>query len=238
MQDSSFSRLVGALVSPSSTFENIRERPTWVVALLVLLLGVGSLGLVVHQRTDYGEVTTRSLEAQGRLNSMPEDQVERIVDMQERFGAVGAGIGTVFAGVIFLVFAVFYWVAFRLMGSELTYKQSLATFVHGMLPVVVYSVLAILVLLGRGDLSYEEITARDFLASHLGVLAPEGSGLVLRSFLTGLDFFGLWSVVLLTLGYRTVARVSTATAGTVAVVFWLLGLGLRVGLAWLGTGGA
>ena len=237
MADKSFSRLAGALVSPEPTFEKIGKRPTWLVAWLVLLLGIGLLGLVVHEKTDYREVTTRALEARGQIDTMSEDQIERVVEMQERFGAVGAGAGALFAGALFCLLALFYWVVFRLLGSELTYKQSLATYVHGYLPLAVHALLAVLVLWGRGDLSYEEITARDFLASHLGVFAPEDSGLVLRSFLTGIDFFTLWSVVLLAIGYRVVAKVSAVTAGVVATVFWLLALGLRVGVTWLGTGG-
>lgn len=237
MTDNGFSRLAGALVSPGSTFENIGKRPTWVVAWLVLVLSIGLLGFVVHEKTDYQEVTTRALEARGQIDTMSEDQIEGVVGMQERFGAVGAGVGAVFAGALFFLFAVFYWMVFRLMGSELTYKQSLATYVHGALPLVVYVLLVVVVLWGRGDLSYEEITARDFLASHLGVFTPEDSGLVLRSFLTGIDFFALWSVALLAVGYRIVANVSAMTAGVVATVFWLLALGLRVGVAWLSTGG-
>jgi hypothetical protein len=236
--DNSFGRLAGALVSPGSTFESISKKPTWLVALLVLMLSAGALGLVVHEKTNYQEVTTRALEARGRLGTMSGEQVDQVVEMQERFGAVGAGVGALVAGILYCVIAVFYWMVFRLMGSELTYKQSLATYVYGSLPMVLYVALAILVLSGRGELSYEEITARDFLASHLGFLAPAGSGLVLRSFLTGIDFFALWSVVLLAIGYRIVARVSATTAGVVVTLFYLVSLGVRVGFTWLGAGGA
>lgn len=238
MTDNSLGRLVGALVSPSSTFKNIGERPTWVVALLVLVLSAGFLGFVVHEKTDYREVTTRTLEARGQLDSIPEEQLEQGVEFQERFGAIFAPVRALILGGVYCLIAVFFWVAFRLTGSELTYKQSLATFVHGELPFVLFALLAAFTLWGRGDLPYLELAAGDFLASHLGVFTPEGSGVVLRSFLTGIDFFAVWSVALMTIGYRTVARVSTTTAGTVAVGIWLLRLGFRVGLTWLGTGGA
>ena len=36
MEESSFGRLVGVLVSPAKTFKAIGEKPTWVLALLVL----------------------------------------------------------------------------------------------------------------------------------------------------------------------------------------------------------
>ena len=38
MNDSSFGRLIGVLVAPGKTFRSIAERPTWVVAPLVLLV--------------------------------------------------------------------------------------------------------------------------------------------------------------------------------------------------------
>lgn len=234
MTDNSFGRLAGALVSPRRTFESIETRPTWLVALLVLILGVGSLGLAVHQRTDYRESLTRSLEARG-IDSMSEYWIEQGVEMAERFGALNASLQALLVGGLFCLFAVFYWGVFHLRGSDLTYKQSLATCVHGALPLVVYWLLAALVVLSRGDLSYEKLSARDFLPSHLGVFAPEGAGMLLRSFLTGIDVFALWSVILLILGYRVVAKVSTVTVGVVVTVFWLLGL--RVGFAWLGAGG-
>jgi hypothetical protein len=139
--------------------------------------------------------------------------------------------------VLFCLFAVFYWVAFRLMGSTLTYRQSLATCVHGASPLVVYWLLAALVVLGRGSLTYEALSTRDFLPLNLnlGVFAPEGASVFLRSFLVGFDVFTLWSVALLTLGYRVVAKISTVSAAVVVAVFWLLGL--QVCFAGLGVGG-
>jgi hypothetical protein len=234
--DNSFGRLVGALVSPGSTFESISKRPTWFVAWLVLVLCVTALSFSMHQRTDYREVVERSAQAFGA--EIPADQLERQVEMRERFGGIGAPIGGIVAGIVFCVLALVYWVAFKLFGSEITYKQSLATFVHASLPGAVFMLLAIPVVLGGGDLTYQQLMTRDVLASNLGFLAPEGAGIAVHSLLAGIDFFALWSVVLVALGYRIVARVSTGLATGVAVVFYLLGLGLRVGMAVVFSGGA
>lgn len=236
MTDNSFSRLVGVLVAPGRTFESISKRPTWAVALVALLLATTVLGWVVHQHTDYHEMTTRAMEARGR--EVTADQLERIVSFQERFGVYLLGFQAVVVAVVFLLFALLYWVVFRLVGSELTFKVGLSTLLHGSVPAVVYCLLAAVVLMGQGDLTYVQVTTRDFLASNLGFLAPADGGIVLRTLLTGIDFFGLWSVVLLAIGYRITARVTSATASGVAIAMWLLGLGLRVGFTWLGQGGA
>lgn len=231
MTDSSFGRLFGVLVSPQPTFTSIRNRPTWLVVLVVLLLCLVALGWAMHERTDYREVVTRSMEAFGGADQVPPDRLESQIEMREQLGGVFAALGAVVAGVIYLVLAAIYLVAFRLFGSELTYKQSLSTFLHGIVPMAVYCLLAAPLILQGGDLSYEQVMTRNVLASNLSFLAPEGASMALKSFLIGLDFFALWTVVLLTIGYRIVARVSTALAAGTAVFLFLLGLGLRVGMA-------
>jgi hypothetical protein len=68
------------------------------------------------------------------------------------------------------------------------------------------------------------------LASSLRPLAPEDSPVV-ASLLGNLDFFTIWSVVLLILGYRASARVSTQTATTVVLVLWGLWVLGKAGFA-------
>lgn len=238
MTDNSFSRLAGALFAPGKTFASIAQRPTWLVAWLVLVLCVTGLTLAMHERTDYREVVVRTLEAFGGVDQIPADQLEQRIEGRERFGGIGAPINGLFAGGIFCLLALIYWVAFKMFGSELTYKQSLATFVHAGLPGAIFMLLAIPVVLGGGDLSYEQLMTRDVLASNLGFLAPGDASIALKSLLMGIDFFALWSLVLAIIGYRIVARVSTGLAGGIAVTLFLIGLGLRVGLAVLFSGGS
>lgn len=233
MTDNSFGRLAGALFAPGKTFESIAQRPTWVVAWLVLVLALGVLGGVVNNRTDYGEMMRRGPQA----DSMTAEEIDQAAEFMGKFGPAVVVVQTVVFGCLFLFFALLYWVGFRMMGSELTFKQGLSTYLYAAAPMVVYCLLASLLLLGRSELSFEELQARDFLASHLGVFASEDTGLVLRSLLTSLDFFALWSVVLLIFGYRLVAKVSTLTSGVIVMILWLFLLGVRLLFAWLGSGG-
>ncbi len=65
MEDSSFGRLLGAIVSPGKTFRSIAERPTWAAALLVLLVASGAVAYVVGLRTDYRDVIVQSVKEKG-----------------------------------------------------------------------------------------------------------------------------------------------------------------------------
>lgn len=233
MHDSSFGRLWGVLVSPEETFRSIRERPTWIAPLAVLLILAVGLGLAVNARTDYREVTVRTVEA--RNMDLPQDRVDEMVEQQQRFATVGTWLSPIFVTFVFALASLFFWVGLRLVGSELTFRASFATYLHGAMPVAVMMLLATPVVLAGGTLSYEQLTTRNFLASNLSFLAPEGD-LVVGALLTGLDFFALWAAVLWVIGYRVVGRVSRGAAITLVTILYLFGLGLRMLMAWLGGG--
>lgn len=234
--DSSLGRLAAVLVAPGGTFEAIDRRPTWVAALaLIALLAIG-LGVAVHQRTDYREVTERAMAKS--TTEVSSSQLDRIVDFQQRFGAALAVFGGLVGAGLMVLIALVLLVGLHLLGSEIDFRRCLAVYLHANMPMVVMMALAIPVVLSGGTLGFDQLASRNFLASNLAVLAPAGAGLALRSALAGVDFFALWSVVLGAIGYRRVGKVSPAVAWGVVVVVFLLGLGLRVALTVLSSGGA
>lgn len=230
MHDSGLGRLIGVLVSPTKTFESIREKPSWIAPLLVLIfLGVFASYLAT-QKMDFGEIMRQS--AKDRGQEMTEEQAAQAEEMVERFGKVGAVVAPlIISPVVYLLVALIFWGAFRFFGSsELSYKGSLATTLHGLMPWGVHALLSIPVILGRETIDYAA-TKRGFVASNLAALAGEDTKGAVLSLMSSLDFFSLWTLVLFIVGYRTVARVSTATAATTVIVPWLLYVGVKAGWA-------
>ncbi len=235
MHDSNLGRLWAVLLSPERTFRSISERPTWVAPLAVLLLLALGLGFAAHARTDYREMTERAFEARGV--ELPADDVDDAVAQQERVTGIATWFTPVFVTFVFVLVSLFFWVGCKLVGSELTFRQSFATYLHGSMPVAVMMLLATPVVLAGGTLDYEELTTRNFLASNLAFLAPEGH-LVVGALLAGLDFFALWAAVLWVIGYRVVGRVPRTAAISLVTLVFVFGLGFRILGAWFGGGGS
>jgi hypothetical protein len=230
MGDTSFGRIVGALTSPTRTFGQIAERPTWLVALVVLV-AVGVLsGALISGKIDWEQVTRDSLEQQGQ--QLSEEQLERIIDFQERFGPVMSIAGPlVGVPIIYLLVALVFMVVFKVLGGDLTFVKSLAVVVHGMLPRGVAGLLSIPVILGRDDFDFEELQDGSVLASNLAAFAPEDAGPGLMALLSSFDLFSVWAVVLLVIGYAIAARVSKGAAAGGVVGLWLIYVLGKVGLA-------
>ena len=157
--------------------------------------------------------------------------LQKMKERGEKIAGVVVWRGPGFGTVVYLILAAIFLGAFRFFsGSNLAYKMSFATLVHAYLPGVVAALLALPLVLTRPRISMKEAQG-GLLASNLGAFAPDSMGPALRTLLTSLDFFSLWTLVLLIIGYRATAKVSTASATAVALVLWAIYVAARVGMA-------
>ena len=229
MHESSFGRVIGALVSPEKTFRSIAERPTWVVPLLLLILITSFVGYQVGQRVDFEQQIRQQMAERG--DKVSEADIQRGVDFMEKFGKILFLAPAVVSPVVYLLLALVFLVAFRLSGSEIGFGQSFSVTLHAMVPWVIHGLLSYPLILRQETLDPEALERGGVLMSNLAALAPEGSGKVLLALLASLDLFSIWTLVLLIIGYRVVARVSTTTATAVTLTLWLLLLGVKLGSA-------
>lgn len=231
MKDSAFGRLIGVLVAPGETFRSIAERPAWVAPLIVLVALAVGLQWTVRQRTDMEQAIREQTEAFGL--ELTQEQIDEQVEKSKNptnqvIEAVATGV--LIPVVIITLGALLLWIGFRMFGSEIRYVSSLSTLLYGLVPLFgVATLLNIPLVLGRETVTMEEMTG-GILMSHLGFLAGEDSSMALRGLLQSFDFFSVWSIVLLVIGYRATARVSTATATSIVLAVWLLGVALKVGM--------
>ncbi|MCP4204077.1 MAG: YIP1 family protein [bacterium] len=230
MEESSFGRLVGVLVSPVETFAAISGKPTWAVALVVLIvIGLVS-GITMMGKIDWAEVTRDSLEAQDR--EIPEEQLERIIDIQEKAGpALMIGGGLVGQPVVYLLLALVFMVLFKMLGGELSFLGSFSVILHSMMPRAVASLLSIPVILGKDEFGFEELQDGSVLTSNLGAFAPEGAGPALVALLSSFDLFSLWALALLVIGYGVVSKVSRGAAAGGVIALWVVYVLGKVGLS-------
>lgn len=230
MEDSSFGRLVGALAAPVKTFESIRQRPTWLVPLLTLVVLAVTVSLAANPKVDWEDVITTQMEKSGQ--EVSDSQVEGIVQFYEKWGAaVSVGSTVIGYPIAFLVFAGAFFVAFKVLGSDLTYPASLSTVLYAFTPFALSLVLSLPIVLLANEIGYEQVKSGSFLASNLGTFAPADASPVMAAMLSSIDVFSIWVVALLAVGFSIVARVSRAQAAVVALAFWGVWIAIKVGFA-------
>lgn len=233
MENSSFGRLLSVLVAPGKTFRAIAQRPTWVVALLVLtLLGTG-VNQLVNARTDQRAAIQKQMAKFGQnlTEKQLDEAVERATHPNPLLRVISWVAGLIIGSIIYVLVAFLFWLIFKLTGSEMPFKSSLSTYLHGSLPTVLALLLSIPVILSRASVQPVELLTGGLLASSPAFLLPASASASLKAALACFDVFNLWTYALYVLGYRIVARVSTSAAVFAAVLLFLLGMGVRVAFA-------
>ncbi len=229
MHDSSFGRLLSVLVAPGKTFRSIAERPTWLVPMVLAAVLTGAVSTLIMQKADMGEMIRARIEASGR--EVPAEAIDQQVEFMEKFGWIFGVVGVVFTPVIHVLCAALFLGVFRLLGSEVGFKHSLSTYLYGMAPWFWASLLSVPILWSRGSLTMEEVERGGALLSNLAFLAPEDAGAALKAALASLDLFSVWAIILLSIGYRVVARVSAGAAAGTVVGLWLVWVLGKIGWA-------
>lgn len=235
MEESGLGRLVGALVTPRRTFEAVGRRPTWVLPLVALVLAAAVNNVVLAARTDFAALTREAMERSGQ--DIDAQRVELVAGLQRAVAPVTAVASVPIA---LLALALVFWVALKLVGGELSYRQSLAVVGHGLLPWLPAMLLSLPSLLARpafGLADYEDLGFFPAtIPSSLAAAAPAGASPGLEAVLASLDLFSLWSLALLGLGFSVAAGVSRLTAGAAVVSLWLVYVLAKVGWTLVGAG--
>jgi hypothetical protein len=227
MNESSWSRVLGVLVSPARAFQAIVERPSFLPPLLVLILTATAVGVVATSKIDYGEAMRATLEERGV--DVPEADLDRGVALMQRFGWVFALFGTlVFQPAGFLLIALLYWIVFKILGSDMKFPTGLSVTLHSMLPFAIAAVASLPVAIGRESLTAEELQT-GLLLSNLAFLAGEDAPAWIAAALRCIDFFGLWSLALVILGFRAATRLRAGTVTATAVACWIAWCLIKIG---------
>ncbi len=223
-------RIFGALFNPKATFAEIAARPSWVAPILLLtLIGLG-VSTVLNQKMDWESYIRQKAEQNTRFAQLSEPQKQRALESQVKFAPVSAYVFGAIGAVIFaLILSGIYLGAFNLFaGAGLRFGAVFGITSHALIPTCLGSVLAIVVAMAKpkGELDPEHL-----LASNLGAVLGSDAPKWLVSLATSIEFFWIWVMVLLAVGFSAAnpKKVSMGTAFGIVLGLWAAWLTVKVG---------
>ena len=230
----SFQRIAGVLFAPAETFRDIARRPDILVPLLVLVI----LGFVVTAaivpRMDFETTVREQMAQQGR--QMSEGDMDRAVKMGAAFGKVIAWISPVLSIIWWVIIAGVLLLAHRLFGSEGNFKQAFSTTLYSWFPNAVAGIVLAVVAFFREEI--DAASMQTLVKSNPGFLVDMKENPLLFAAVSSLDLFMIWMLILLIIGFSTLAKVSRAKSAAIIIPLWLVTVVIKLGFAALGAAGA
>lgn len=227
----SIGRIFGALFSPKATFESIARRPTWFLPLLVLtLLSLGVVGLFGH-RGGWPSFFQRQIATNTRMQQMPPDQQQRVLEAQLKYGppVVYAEIVIIFFVGAVIIAAIFMGIFNGLTGTKVRFKTSLGIVAHAWVPGLISGFLGVLVIALKDP---STVDLQNIVASNAGAFVSSDSARWLIALLGSFDLFSVWMMILLAIGYNAAApkKLSFGTAFAWIFAVWFVYVLAKVGL--------
>ena len=226
----------GVIIRPRATFQKLRdaERGYWWLVLVVALALTIVYSLIAQPYTQ--EMARRQVDAQfeelyGDLNDLSdmEQQIynQQVAMLDSPFLFVVQLIAPIFLIPLgYLIMAAVLHLASAVLGGRAEFRQTFRMAVWTTVPSLIRTLIGILVVAISGRLMAPGMTAG---------LGPNGATeqTVLYAFLSGIDIFALWSLVLIAIGVAQTAQISAGKSVIVTAVWWVISL-VPVGMTWIG----
>lgn len=210
------------LFSPGGVFRRLAAHPRWLPALLVLMAVTTGLGVTMAARLDWEGLYRTEFAKNARMDQMPADKREEMVQMSAKVGSIGAAVAPVVATpIIYLLVTTLFWVLLKVGGgSDWKFKQAFAASLHGFAPAIPGTAVAIAILLASDP---STLDPQNMVASSVAALVEkEAVGPFVHAVLQSIELFSIWSMVMLVIGYSVTARVSKGKAAGFVVGTWLV----------------
>ena len=215
--------IVDVIVAPATAFERLRTAPTWGWALIItLVLSAGASIAIIPAVQHAMTVGWPAMVAQNpRLAQLSPEQQQQMLSFTlniVKFSWIFVLIGVPF----FLIIQTVLMVIFKAIGRGTGSFVSLwAAAVNISVPIATLAnVVAAIIVMLRGADSFNSQTAVTSVLPSLALLAP-GAAPKVFAFLSGINIFTLWGLVLNYLAMRITAGVGAVPAGCLALILLL-----------------
>jgi hypothetical protein len=225
---SSMQRLWMMFTSPAEVFEDIGIKPTWVLAMVILVVvGVGAQA-VIMPHVDTEATIRESFEKRG--TDLSEAQLEKAVEQSAKIAKFAPIIGLVIAPIMWAIMAAVFFLMLKIVGSDADYPRALSTTLYGYWPPTLVALVLTSVLIQRvGKVPQEELA--NVVKANLGAFMSADAPAWLTAIGSTISIFNIWAVVLMIIGFSTVGKISKGKAAVVTLVPWITWIVVKAAIA-------
>lgn len=204
------------IVEPAATFEDVAQRPKWLVPLIVL--AVATLIVSYFMMPMWSEMQAAQLAKQ----DLSAEQLEQQRQMMQTFKWVGLAMAPIMTAVIMAIWAFLFWGWGTIAGAKnARYPVALAAVVYAGIIYLLQSIAqAIVVIVKGGETVAAEGGAPTF---GLTLFVPRGemSGF-LWGMLSNVNFFSIWYAVVIAVAGQHALKMGKGASWGFAVVVWVV----------------
>jgi hypothetical protein len=224
-------RLTGTLLSPGETFADVNRKPTWIAPMIIAIATVLASTFFFQWRVhpDWDSIMRNQMKKQmERTNqSLTEEQMQQRVQVGKTIAKFTPIIAAVFTPIIYVILAGIFALGLMFIQAKTTFKKILSVVAWSSASVgIVATIVTMASLMVRdeeGLRSIDPTQSAGIVPSNLAAFLPATASPVIKSVAGSLDIFTIWILILLSIGFASIAgsrKIKTGNTATVVVGFW------------------
>ncbi|HXI92951.1 MAG TPA: YIP1 family protein [Blastocatellia bacterium] len=235
-------RLTGTLLSPGETFADVNRKPTWIAPMIIAIATVLASTFFFQWRVhpDWDSIMRNQIKKRmERSNqSLTEEQMQQQVAFSKSIAKFFPIIGAIVTPIIYVILAGIFALGLMFIQAKTTFKKILSVVAWSSAAVgIIATVVTIASLMVRdeeGLRSIDPTQSAGIVPSNLAVFLPSTASAVLKAVAASLDIFTIWILILLSIGFASIAgsrKIKTGNTATVVFGFWAVYVLLKIGWA-------
>jgi hypothetical protein len=230
-QMSEVATLGNIFFEPGRTFEDLKRKPRFIMALVIIALLVA--GYAIGLQAKIGEAGMRSFiseQMEKRAPNLSSDQKAAQVDLQMKISGYTRFAIPVFVVIAMLIGGLLYWAGAKAFGGTGGFMHGLSVFVYSSLPPTIVGMVANFVVMAIKDADQIDLATsqRSLVNANLGFFIDGHSMPVLSTLLSTIDLFAIWGWILAAIGLRITNRLSSGSSWAIVIIIALIGVAFRV----------
>ncbi len=214
--------IIDTFINPRAVFSRVKEKPEWFIPLGIVLIGIALLSMFTIATT-HDLISAQQIEAMKERN-MTDEQIEQAMKFTSGpfviiVGGIGSIIGTL---VILLIFAGILNLFIPMLGGEGSYRMVFSVVSYSALVKIPGAIIRWILIMLKHSLHVSTSFA-------LFVPGLDTKSFVYR-FLSGIDFFLLWEMILVALGISITNNLKRENSYILVFVVWIASILLGIAL--------
>jgi hypothetical protein len=231
-QMSEVATLGNIFFEPENTFKDLRRKPRFVIAgiILALLFTAYTFGVVMKVGDDaIRSFISDQIDKSPQGANLDKDQKAKAIDLQMTISKYSRFAVPVFVVISFLIGGLFYWLGGKAFGGTGSFGANLAVWIYSGFPPAVVSMIANFIVLALKSPDDIDLAAsqRGLLHANLGFFVGKEHQYI-GTFLNTFDLFQIWGWILAAIGLSVVNKMSKASAWTLILIIIIIGLAFRM----------
>lgn len=232
-QMSEVATLGNIFIEPGRTFEDLRRKPRFIIAMLIIALVATAYGFGLYYKLgDQGirDFVAEQIDKSPQGGSLTGEQKTNAINFQMTIQKFVRFAVPVFVVIGFAIMALFYWLGAKAFGGTGGYLHALSVAVYSSLPPTVIGMIGNFIVLIFKSVDQIDLATsqRGLLQANLAFLINGKSMPVLATLISVFDLFAIWGWILAAIGLQKTNKISSGSAWAITIILALVGIAFRV----------